>query len=200
MACWRKPLCQPLDAEALERLALPVAAITLVFVDGKYDASLSDDARGSGFDITVNDQRDSLPPAVQPEVFLHLTESLAHSVTHIRVQRNQQPAKPLLLMHLSSGRNGDEIATAHYRHHLVLESGAQATVYEHYVSLDAHRHFTGSRLTVEGGANSQLQHYKLAFENPLCYHFAHNDLLFDGAEQQLFAGRRGTAASHQYAA
>ncbi|WP_333893164.1 Fe-S cluster assembly protein SufD, partial [Atlantibacter subterraneus] len=37
----------------------------------------------------------------------------------------------------------------------------------------------GSRLTIEGGANSQLHHYKLAFENPVCHHFAHNDLLLE---------------------
>lgn len=173
------PARQPVEAAQVQRLALPVEAIRLVFVDGEYVPSLSDDVSNSGFEIAVNDQRDSLPAAVQPEVFLHLTESLARAVTHIRVKRNQQPEKPLLLMHLSSGRDGDEISTAHYRHHLVLESGAQATVYEHYVSLDALRHFTGSRLTIEGGANSQLHHYKLAFENPVCHHFAHNDLLLE---------------------
>lgn len=178
------PESQRIDASQLARFALPVEAVRLVFIDGEYSAALSDDVSNSGFEIAVNDQRDTLPAAVQPETFLHLTESLARSVTHIRVKRNQQPAKPLLLMHLNSGRDGDEIATAHYRHHLVLESGAQATVIEHYVSLDDHRHFTGSRFTCEGGANSQLHHYKLAFENPLSHHFAHNDLLL---EQDAFA-------------
>lgn len=173
------PAPQSVDASVVQRFMLPVEALKLVFIDGEFHAALSDDLNGSGFDIDINDRRDSLPAAVQPETFLHLTESLARSVTHIRVKRNQHPVKPLLLMHLSSGRDGDEIATAHYRHHLVLESGAQATVYEHYVSLDEHRHFTGSRLTVEGGANSQLHHYKLAFENPVCHHFAHNDLLLE---------------------
>jgi Fe-S cluster assembly protein SufD len=46
-------------------------------------------------------------------------------VTHIRVKRNQRPAKPLLLMHITRGLDGDEINTAHYRHHLELESGAR---------------------------------------------------------------------------
>jgi hypothetical protein len=32
-----------------------------------------------------------LPDAVQPEVFLHLTESLAQTVTRIRVPRNSGP-------------------------------------------------------------------------------------------------------------
>jgi Fe-S cluster assembly protein SufD len=99
--------------------------------------------RDSGFEIAVNDERQSLAAPVQPEVFLHLTESLAQSVTHISVKRNQRPAKPLLLMHITQGLDGDEINTAHYRHHLELAEGAEATVIEHYVSLNETRHFTG---------------------------------------------------------
>lgn len=59
-----------------------------------------------------------LPAAIQPEVFLHLTESPSRSVTHIQVKRNQRPAKPLLLLHITRGLAGDEVNTAHYRHHL----------------------------------------------------------------------------------
>jgi Fe-S cluster assembly protein SufD len=44
-------------------------------------------------------------------------------VTHIRVKRNQRPEKPLLLMHITQGLDGDEINTAHYRHHLELAEG-----------------------------------------------------------------------------
>jgi Fe-S cluster assembly protein SufD len=59
---------------------------------------------------------------VQPEVFLHLTESLAQRDAYPR-KRNQRPAKPLLLMHITQGLDGDEINTAHYRHHLELAEG-----------------------------------------------------------------------------
>ena len=51
---------------------------------------------------------------------------------------------------------------------------------EHYVSLNDTRHFTGSRLTMNVAANAQLHHIKLAFENPLSHHFAHNDILLGG--------------------
>ena len=44
-------------------------------------------------------------------------------MTHIQVKRNQRPAKPLLLMHITQGVEGDEINTAHYRHHLELAEG-----------------------------------------------------------------------------
>ncbi|WP_417642341.1 Fe-S cluster assembly protein SufD [Enterobacter kobei] len=166
-----------LTAAQRDALALPVDAVRLVFVDGRFDADLSDSTENSGFAVTINDERGALPAPAQPEVFLHLTESLAHSVTHIQVARNQRPAKPLLLMHITQGLAGEEMNTAHYRHHLTLEQGAEATVYEHYVSLNDQRHFTGSRLTMNVAPNAQLHHAKLAFENAQSYHFAHNDIL-----------------------
>ncbi|MFE4109853.1 Fe-S cluster assembly protein SufD [Kosakonia sp. YIM B13611] len=166
-----------IGAAQRDALALPVDAVRLVFVDGQFNAALSDDTAGSGFEISFADVRADLPAPVQPEVFLHLTESLAQSVTWIQVARNQRPAKPLLLMHITQGLAGDEMNTAHYRHHLELAQGAEATVYEHYVSLNDARHFTGSRLTMNVAANAHLHHVKLAFENPYSYHFAHNDIL-----------------------
>jgi Fe-S cluster assembly protein SufD len=80
-----------------------VDAVRLVFVDGEFRPELSDALQESGFEIEINDDRQRLSAPVQPEVFLHLTESLARSVTHIRVKRNQRPAKPLLLMHITQG-------------------------------------------------------------------------------------------------
>ena len=105
------------------------------------------------------------------------------------MRRNQRPAKPLLLLHITQGLAGDEVNTAHYRHHLDLAEGAEATVIEQYVSLSEYRHFTGARLTMNVAANAHLRHIKLAFENPLSHHFAHNDI-------QL--GADATAASHSF--
>lgn len=76
--------------------------------------------------------------------------------------------------------------TAHYRHHLALESGAEATIVEHYLSLNEQPHFTGGRLTMTVADNAHLQHIKLAFENARSYHFAHNDLLL-GRDASAFS-------------
>lgn len=160
-----------------DALALTLDAVRLVFVDGRYVPALSDATEGSGYEVSINDDRQGLPDAIQAEVFLHLTESLAQSVTHIAVKRGQRPTKPLLLMHITQGVAGEEVNTAHYRHHLDLAEGAEATVIEHFVSLNDARHFTGARFTINVAANAHLQHIKLAFENPLSHHFAHNDLL-----------------------
>lgn len=172
-----------------DALALNVDVLRLVFVDGQFRPDLSDSTDESGYTIAINDERQSLTAPVQPEVFLHLTESLAQSVTQIHVKRNQRPAKPLLLMHITQGLDGDEINTAHYRHHLELAEGAEATIIEHYVSLNDTRHFTGARLTMNVAANAQLHHIKLAFENPQSHHFAHNDILL---------GQDAAAYSHSF--
>lgn len=182
------PALPALTREQCDALALPIDASRLVFVDGRFDANLSDDLSDSGFNLTPN-APGPLPDAVHPEPFLHLTESLAASVTHIEVRRNQRPEKPLLLFHVTRGLETDEMNTAHYRHHLQLAAGAQATVIEQYVSLNAHRHFTGSRLTMTVADNAQLHHLKLGFENEQSYHFAHNDLRL---------GRDAAAFSHSF--
>ncbi len=107
-------------------------------------------------------------------------------MTRIRVPRNRRLDKPLLLMHITSGLAGDALNTAHYRHHLALESGAEATIVEHYLSLNEQPHFTGGRLTMTVADNAHLQHIKLAFENARSYHFAHNDLLL-GRDASAFS-------------
>lgn len=165
-----------IDAARRDAMALPVDALRLVFVNGVYSPALSDETCDSGFTITVDNARETLPAPVQPEVFLHLTESLSQTVTRIAVARNQRPAKPLLLLHITQGGGDEAINTAHYRHHFTLAEGAEATVIEHYVSLNEGRHFTGARLTAEVADNARLHHIKLAFENPHGYHFAHNDI------------------------
>ncbi|MCE7393656.1 Fe-S cluster assembly protein SufD [Klebsiella pneumoniae] len=175
-----------LSAEQRDALALPLDAWRLVFIDGRYHPQLSDDLAASGVEVSVDNQRQHLPDALQPEVFLHLTESLAQTVTRIRVPRNRRLDKPLLLMHITSGLAGDALNTAHYRHHLALESGAEATIVEHYLSLNEQPHFTGGRLTMTVADNAHLQHIKLAFENAHSYHFAHNDLLL-GRDASAFS-------------
>ncbi len=179
---------QPGTLTATERdlRALSVDAWRLVFIDGLLSETLSDNLADSGYDVSVEADRQGLPDPVQPEVFLHLTESLAQTVTRIRVKRHQRPSRPLLLMHVTRGGTGDEVNTAHYRHHLELETGAGATIIEHYLSLDEQRHFTGARLTMSVADNAHLQHIKLAFENAQSNHFAHNDLLL-GRDASAFS-------------
>nr|CBX80550.1 FeS assembly protein SufD [Erwinia amylovora ATCC BAA-2158] len=166
-----------LDAEAIKALALPIDAVRLVFIDGRFSPELSDSEHDL-FTIRIaqSPERRELSEPVHPEVFLHLTESLAEQVTFMQLARGKAAARPLYLLHISSGSTAGELNTSHYRHHLQLDEAAEATVIEHYLSLDAAPHFTGARFTAEVGNNAALTHYNLAFEDRSSYHLSHNDL------------------------
>ncbi|ELM3583970.1 signal peptide peptidase SppA, partial [Salmonella enterica subsp. enterica serovar 1,4,[5],12:i:-] len=82
--------CATISAAQRDALALQIDAVRLVFVDGRFMPELSDSTQNSGFDVSVRDERQALAAPVQPEVFLHLTESLAQCVTYIQVRRNQR--------------------------------------------------------------------------------------------------------------
>ncbi|PIJ51831.1 FeS cluster assembly protein SufD [Erwinia sp. OLTSP20] len=166
----------PLSAADLAGLALDIDAVRLVFIDGRFDASLSDKNYDLfQVDVQQSARRHELDAPIQPEVFLHLTESLAEEVTSLRLARGKSAVRPLYLLHISSGRS-DAMNTLHYRHHLELEEGAEATLIEHYVSLDHCGHFSGARTTFHIADNARLSHYKLGFESAASYHFSHNDM------------------------
>ncbi len=171
------PSASKVTADDVARLALPLDAIRLVFVDGRFSAELSDHDVDQ-YDVQVinaTDRRHFDAP-VQPEVFLHLTESLAEEATFFHLGHGKSVARPLYLLHISSGNGEGKMNTVHYRHHLQLDDSAQGQVIEHYVSLNEGTHFTGARLTMSVGNNAQLTHTLLSFENAGCYHFSHNDL------------------------
>ncbi|NDL63082.1 Fe-S cluster assembly protein SufD [Acerihabitans arboris] len=162
-----------------DQLSLGLEAVRLVFVDGRFEPRLSDVDTGF-WQVSVERgaERLTLPEPIQPEIFLHLTESLSRETTRVRLPAGKAAEKPLYLLHISSGgANGEALNTLHYRHHIEVASGAQAQIIEHFVSIDdGQAHFTGSRLTLMVGDNAQVAHIKLAFENRASYHFAHNDI------------------------
>ncbi|MFP1924050.1 Fe-S cluster assembly protein SufD [Lonsdalea quercina] len=171
-----EPAARTVNAVQRDALSLPLDAWRMVFVDGRLSPELSD-ADWGPYQVEVAASPASLPMAapIQPDVFLHLTESLAAERTQIRIAAGVQAEKPLYLLHISSG-DGAVLNTVHHRHDLQVGANAAATVIEHYVSLDESAHFSGARLTVDAGENCDVTHYKLAFEAAAGYHFAHNDV------------------------
>ena len=173
------PEAHELSASQVDALALPLDAIRLVFVDGQFQPALSTrDTELFEIQHSVAAERRDLPAAVQPEIFLHLTESLAEEVTHIRLARGKAAARPLYLLHITSGKDAG-MNTVHHRHHLQLEESAEAEVIEHYVTLNDSAHFTGARFTFTVADNAKLNHTKLSFESNKSYHFAHNDIVIN---------------------
>lgn len=158
--------------------SLKLNACRLVFINGLFAPALSD----SDTDVwqVENEEgaaRRLLPPPIQPEVFLHLTESLSQETTRIYLPVGQIAHRPLYLLHISYGsKEKKTLSTLHYRHHLDIGAGAEGQVIEHFVSLNAQGHFSGARTSMIVGDNAHLSHIKLAFENRASYHFSHNDI------------------------
>ncbi len=58
----------------------------LVFVDGRYVSALSDATEGSGYEVSINDDRQGVPDAIQAESVSAFDVQLAQSVTHIAAE------------------------------------------------------------------------------------------------------------------
>ncbi|CUX96002.1 FeS cluster assembly protein SufD [Candidatus Mikella endobia] len=162
----------------LEALSFKIDACRLVFVDGHYDSLLSDPDTGFWkIKIEKGAARQSLPAPIQPEIFLHLTESLSKETTRIYLPNSNIAARPLYILHISQGsENKETLNMVHYRHHIDIGDSAQGQVIEHFVSLDPKGHFCGARTSMVVGNNAHLSHIKLACENSASYHFGHNDI------------------------
>ncbi|KYP97481.1 cysteine desulfurase [Sodalis-like endosymbiont of Proechinophthirus fluctus] len=159
-------------------LDLGLDACRLVFVDGHFAPALSDSDTGVWHvEVEEGAARKALPAPIQPEVFLHLTESLSQETTRIRLPAGKSAQRPLYLLHISQGSGDQEtLSTLHYRHHLDIGASAHGQVIEHFVSMNAHGHFSGARTSMVIGDNAHLSYIKLAFESRASYHFGHNDI------------------------
>ncbi|MGP4123120.1 MAG: Fe-S cluster assembly protein SufD [Sodalis sp. (in: enterobacteria)] len=161
-----------------DALSLGLDACRLVFVDGCFAPFLSDSDTGVWqVEVEQGASRRALPAPIQPELFLHLTESLSQEITRIRLPARKAAECPLYLLHISQGSEDQEtLSTLNYRHHLDIGDGAQCEVIEHFVSINPQGHFTGARTSMVVGDNAHLSHIKLAFESRASYHFGHNDI------------------------
>ncbi|MGL9769307.1 MAG: Fe-S cluster assembly protein SufD [Sodalis sp. (in: enterobacteria)] len=166
------------SATMRDTLSLIIDSYRLVFVDGRFSAALSDSDTGLWqIELEEGAIRRTMPVPIQPEVFLHLTESLCQETTHIRLAAGKAAQRPLYLLHISQGsKEKDVLSMLHYRHHINIESGAQGEVIEHFTSVDAKGDFSGARTTFVINDNAHLNHIKLAFESRASYHFSHNDI------------------------
>lgn len=176
---------QNFDEKICQALALSISAYRIVLVNGYYNPRLSSIDTGS-FQVKILDNEDILPYAINSDFFLHLTESFASQPIVIYLPENTIAEKPLYLLNISSGSDSKERNISQYRYHLTLDKNSKAQVIEHFVSMNNHAHFTGSRLTVQVGNNSQYQHFKLNNENDKAQHFAHNDI-FIGCNSQVLS-------------
>lgn len=168
-----------LSIKQVSLFTLSIDAICLVFLNGFFQSSLSA-INTEYFEVKhyLLSQYNLLPTHIQSEFFLHLTESLATNITYINVAQKKIATRPLYILHISSGQKSN-MNFIQQRYHLCLEQNSQAEVIEHYVTLNATKHFTGTRFTFEVSDNAYLKHIKLGLEDSNSYHFAHNDIIIN---------------------
>jgi Fe-S cluster assembly protein SufD len=150
----------------------------LVFVDGRFNASLSILREPQpGVTLMPLAQAVTLSQPATSEFMGRLdgnNEALAAFNTalwrdglYLDIARGARLTRPLIIHCIStSGR------LVPIRHLFILGEGAQATVIEHYQSAQAGVHFTNAVTECLLGANAELNHIKLQDENEQAFHAA----------------------------
>lgn len=157
------------------------AVARLVFVNGRWLPALSSPAGRIPAGLQIDGLRTALeetPDQLMPflgnaaqtatvSCFTALNTALLDDGAWLQVSADTRLPGPVEVLYLSVGR---ETAVMHPRNLLVLEEGAQATVIEHYASLDETPCFTNSLTEVMLGDGASLEHPRLQDESASARH------------------------------
>ena len=153
---------------------------TLVFVNGRYDESLSSDGvqaagmRVLPFADAVEELEDvmkvHLGKIVPPErnAFAALNAALHVDGAVVHVERDAVAAAPIHLLFVSDAAAAK--GAAHPRVLVVAERGSRVTVLESYVALGEATYFTNSVTEISVGEGATVAHLKIQRESPRAYH------------------------------
>jgi Fe-S cluster assembly protein SufD len=166
----------------------------LVFVNGRYDASLSDlgalptgvrvatrrDDDGVATPESATDAIVDVPPRTGPAstagaadaVFERLNAALASEGMSLDVADGA--ALPALHLVFASVPAEADVAM-HLRHRVTLGAGARATLVEHHLSGGAHRHLANHAMDIAVGPAGRLVHARLQDEDAGATLFARTD-------------------------
>ncbi|WP_024459854.1 Fe-S cluster assembly protein SufD [Marinimicrobium sp. LS-A18] len=157
---------------------LELDATRLVFVNGVFDPEASDalPAEVVRFGDANAEQQavigQHLGKIVDSEHHLFAALSNAWASEDgvlVHVPKDTKLAKPLYVVQVSTP--GSAPATANQRLLVVLETGAQASIIEHFASTDAEQNgFVNSLTEIEVGENAFLHHYRINLEEENLLH------------------------------
>ena len=159
-----------LTAGRLAPCLLPLsAARRLVLVDGHFEPLLSDASDGTG--VVVEDLETLLshdparamrllrePGDDADDRYALLADAFAAGGVVIRVDASAAPAKPLYLLHVSSG---SVPGTSHARVAIEVGAGAGLRLVEQFVTLDAAPAFSNLAAELRIGAGATVEHIRL---------------------------------------
>lgn len=155
-------------------------AYTLVFINGHWQESLSSAslpegaclvpfAQASEHQIALIEQHFDSAVETERHVFAALNNQLLHDGVFLHLSKNQRLPKPVHVVWLSTDQ--DQPYQVAQRMLVVLESGAEAQVIEHFCSDAGERQsFTHGVTELCVGDNARLQHYRLHLEQEQTLH------------------------------
>lgn len=177
-----EPVVQ-LEVAELTRFWLSTqAAARLVFVNGRWMPALSTpmDAVPAGVQLgglreALEEEPDQLSrwlgrvASIEQSAFSALNSALLDDGAWLQIAANSRLRAPIEILYLSVGQDR---AAIHPRNLLVLEEGAQASVIEHYASLDDTPCLTNAVTEVLVGAGARLEHSRLLDESDNARHMS----------------------------
>ena len=162
----------------LATLRLPEARLQLTFIDGVFARELSSGGGAGGVSVTdLASALDAHPAELEPhlaqlarcdqDVFAALNTAWLHDGAYIRIEKACACDGPVHLLFVSTQKE----TMSYPRTLIVLEPGAEATVVEDYVALDAaDAYFSNAVTEVVLAENARLRHVKLQREARGAFH------------------------------
>lgn len=176
----------PAQATAVDAALLTaIPAPRIVFVNGRFDAALSDlSALPAGIDVRPLSQllQGDDPRAVNflerryqriDEPFARLNAALAREGAAIRVDAGVRADAPLHLVHVGAPQDGD--AAWHLRHFVELREGAALQLVEHELAAGEHAHLGNALLHAHVADGASLSHVRVQDAAPGATLFARTD-------------------------
>lgn len=155
---------------------------TLVLVDGRFDAGLSnlDDLPEGVSLLSMADALEQCPDKVSEHLgqavsdednsFIDFNSAWFSDGLWLSVAANTVLAKPIQLLHIVS--QADALACS--RNLIVTEANVEVSVVENFVCVNDERYFTAAVNEVFVGENSHVKLYKLQTESAKAIHFGGN--------------------------
>ncbi|MGK0249319.1 MAG: Fe-S cluster assembly protein SufD [Oleispira sp.] len=164
-------LAEDYDVKGLDSItAIPdLNAQRLVFVNGQYSNELSSNESLSNvvrFSQANQAQQtiiaDNLGTAIEQEkhIFAALNNAITHDGVLVHVGKNEQLKTNIQITHITTAQAKPFTVPA--RLLIVLDTGAEATIVEHFASNDDEQNcFVNAITEAKIGANARLNHYRL---------------------------------------
>jgi Fe-S cluster assembly protein SufD len=158
---------------------------TLVFVNGRYEASLSDVSKlPKGISVTDLASAWTKAPDVVDRVgkttsyddaaFTALNTAFMHDGAVVQIAKDADATQPIHLLYVTDATAAK--AMLHPRNLIVIGRNARATVIESYVSTSDAMYLTNAVTEVSVAEGATLRHYKMQREAARAYHIGTTDV------------------------